>query len=319
MSNPNAEENVTAASDDFDALVNHAIGIVTPRMAVDPAEDEDDEATPVEAVVAEEPVEVEASPEDDGLKRLTEREAALVAKEKDYETRLSDLKRQSAPDPDKLSLTDLRKLAETNVPGVFSKLGLDQDYVMDVLIAEKLGDKAPPVLKDKLRDYKLKKEIESIRTERDSERAASNAREYYQKVSTDAREYVSKSLDVKVAPTVSEVAKADTDFVHNLVLREIDSDARAKVARGETGGSLLTYAEAVANIEALFSKVAAVVKKGAADTTSKKAAGTTISNPNIPVTRPKPDKPRDEIADLEAHGLKVAMATYNKGQTAGRR
>lgn len=319
MSDSNTvEENVTAASDDFDALVNQAIGAVQPRFVANQAEDED--VAEVEAATPDVADAVDrAAEEPDGLKRLTDREAALVAKEKDYEARLNDLKRQSQPDPDKLSLTDLRKLAETNVPGVFSKLGLDQDYVMDVLIAEKLGDKAPPVLKEKLRDYKLKKEIEAIRSERDSERAASNAREFYQKISGDAREYVSKSLDVKVAPTVSEVAKADTDFVHSLVLREIDSDARAKVARGETDGQLLTYAEAVANIETLFSKVAAVVKKGAADTVSKKAVGTATSNPNIPVTRPKNDKPRDEIAELEALGLKAGMAAYNKSQSAGRR
>lgn len=309
------ETNDTSGTDLYDSLIADAIAAVEPGLRDEP--DVDEEEVVVDTAPVDEVVKVaEEDGAADGLKRLTEREAALAAKEKDYDARLNDLKRLTAPDPDKLSLTDLKKLADTDVPGVFKKLGLDQDYIMDVLIAEKLGDKAPPVLKEKLRDYKLKKEIEAIRNERDSERNASNAREYYQKVSNDAREYVSKSLDVKVAPTVSEVAKTDTDFVHNLVLREIDSDARAKVARGETSGDLLTYAEAVANIETLFSKVAAAVKKGVAETTSKKV---TTGTPVPPVTRPKADKPKDEVAELEALGLKIGMATYNKGQQAARR
>jgi hypothetical protein len=299
-------QNELEPSDMYDKLVEQAINIAQPKLwDAEELLGEDDE------VVAEPVVEKETTPnpEDEAIARVTAREAALAAKEKELETKLSEYKKTTS-NPDVVNLADIRKLAETNVSGVLDKFGLDKDHIMDVLIAEKLGDKAPPQLKEKLKDYSLRKEIEAIRSERDNERRLNEARSYYQKVSDEARSYVTTGLDEKVAPTVLKAVKADPDLVHGLVLSEINRDAQEKMARGETDGQLLTHAEAVSNLEKLFSKIAAAVKnEEVAKTTSTKV--TTKTTP--PITRPKEsNKPVDEIAELEKKGLDSALRTFYK-------
>ena len=299
----------------YDKLVLQAINETQPRLH----EEEmvpDEVADEVETVEpAAEVAKVEVVPTE--LDRTVAREAAVAAKEKELEAKLAEFKRAQSPNPDLLSVSELKKLAETDVPGVFAKFGLDKDHIMDVLIAEKLGDKAPPALKEKLRDYNLKREIESIRSERDNERRVSSAREYYQRVSGEAREYVTAGLDEKVAPTVSMVSKAKPDLVHSLVLSELDRDAREKVAKGETDGALLTYAEAVAKIESLFSVVAAAVKD--ANTVKTTSTKTVAGKTPPPITRQKDNKPVDEVAELEAKGRDTFMRTFQREEAKRRR
>jgi hypothetical protein len=299
--------NELEGSELFDQLVDQAIAEAQPLL--NGPEDEEPEVAEETPVVKAE--ESKSSPVDEGLKRLTEKETQLVAREKELEAKLAELRGKPAG----LDADKLKKLAETNVSGMLAELGLDQEHIMDVLIAEKLGDKAPPALKEKLRDYGLKKEIESIRAERDNERRLAEARSYYDKVSTEAREFV-KGIDEKVAPEVSLVVKEDSDFVHQLVLQELDKDAREKVRRGETNGKLLTYAEAVGNIEKLFAKIATAVRKGSESKTNSNRTTAVVK----PVTKPKNDgKPRDEIKELEDEGLRRALADYKRLEAARKR
>lgn len=301
-------------SDLYNSLIEQAIAHAQPTLTPPPEVEEESVESKTDSDTKTEPEPDKADKTDEGLRRLTEREAAVAGKEKDLDAKLAELKRSYNANT---SVDEIKKMAQTNVPGMLEKLGLNHEHVMDVLIAQKMGDKTPQALKEKLRDYDLKREIESIRQERDQERQYSQQRDYYQKVSSDAREYVTKGLDEKMAPTVSKVVKTDPDFVHQLVLRELENDAREKVARGEADKDLLTYSEAAANIEKMFSVVAKAVKQEQANqTTSKKVAVTT---PTPPVTRSKDEKPKDMVKDLEEQGLKSALSLYNKLESNRRR
>lgn len=298
----------------FDSLVDQAIAKVAPTLEETPewrteeVQETEDEA--VEEVQEEEQPEKPA--DDSALARILAREEQVAAKERELEAKARELKANQGKAFD---LDGFKRKAETNLSGALQELGLDQEYVMDVLIAEKLGDKAPQALKEKLRDHGLKKEIAKLREEKDQERRVAEAQAYYRRVTDEAREYVTKGLDSKAAPVVSQVSKEDPDFVHQLVIAELDRDAREKVARGEHDGQLLTYAEAAANIEKMFSKVAAVVKKAVtAETTSKKAVKKVVP----PVTRPT-EKPTDEYERLLDEGWKKAMQTYEREESKRRR
>lgn len=75
----------------------------------------------------------------------TDPQAVLMAKIAAMETELASLRKQDKPSgPDSASvLAELRR----NPTAAMAKYGIDRDYVTKVLVAEALGDKAPPELR----------------------------------------------------------------------------------------------------------------------------------------------------------------------------
>ena len=129
----------------FDNLVNQAIAKVQPTLEPqdDPVDPEIEaklaQLTPGEQEIRGDKVETEVkkeTPKSDDLDRLTAREAAIAAKERELEVIYKELTKPKAAPKDELGLNDLNKMGETNVPAMLEKLGLDHEYVMDVLIAQ---------------------------------------------------------------------------------------------------------------------------------------------------------------------------------------
>jgi hypothetical protein len=290
---------------EFDALISAAIATAEKDLADDPepsesTEDTEDTADQETDTDVSSEQEAETGKPDETLARVVAREEAIAKREAEYDAKLAELRKVADSYKNAVSVDDLRKMGENPIE-LLDKIGLDKDFIMDVLVSEKLGDKAPAALKEKVRDYKLKREIESIKAERDAERRMAEARSYYDKISAETKSYVTTGVDSKSAPTVSLVVKTDPDFVHGLVLRELENDARMRAARGETDGDLMPYADAIANIEKMLAVVAKSVRAG--ETTKMKPAGT---KKIPPVTKPR-DRSVDEITDLEQKGIDAAL------------
>jgi hypothetical protein len=263
---------------------------------------------PVEAVAEEaqpEPEKKSEPAEEAGLKRLMAREEEVRAKEADFDRRVAEAVARKVPD-----------LRGKSAEEVLTSLGVDVELAFKEMLYNRASDGNPvkAKLKEELRDYQTKKELDTMRRELETRDMAEAQRKYFDTVSTGAREYVQK-LDEKVAPTLATVVKGGkSDWAHSKILGEIVRDAQDRLARGE-GGDVLSYAEAAARVESDIKALAEVFTARKDADQGRKAAN--LNSPSIakPKTTAVPVKTHD---DLVEDAIQSAMKTWARSE-AGRR
>lgn len=246
---------------------------------------------------------------------LATREQALVAGEKnraELEARVKELEARQVP-------ADLVG-ALHNAPGATLRaMGLDPDNFVKLYLAEKMGDKAPPALRDSIRTTAQDQKIARLEQELTNYQRTQQAQAYIARVEAGAREHVTKLGDSKDAPTVAKVAKANPDRVTREIMDEIRADAREKMGR-DPNGQPLSYEEAARRVEARWADVALAVSGPGASTV---AAATPVekqedkTKSNQPKPTPTPKKPlapwlAANQADVESAGVREALAEYKR-------
>ncbi len=280
-----------------EADAEEAAKYLTPDKEEKGAEEVVTEVEEVEA--AKEPEKVVAT-EDEGLKRLMAREKEVADKEKDFDNRLAAAVRAKLPDFRGKGPEEVLKLA-----------GLDPDLALKQMMFEKASDSNPvkAKLREELRDYHTKKELDSMRAELESRDAQARQQQYFQSVNDGARSYVEKSIDEKVAPVFSKLAKAELNYAHQRVMQEIIRDAQSRAARGEDGEPM-SYADAVKSVEADLGILAKVLASKETDTTqSKKSA---VTSPAMKTSKPLVKQYKEPTPDeLVAKAIEDSVKLYH--------
>lgn len=261
-----------------------------------------------------------------GLERLVAREVELRAREekltgaeKEIETlrsRLSELEQR----PFLPELVDKIRLSPADG---LRALGLDPDEVVRAALAEKLGDKAPPEMRDILERGQTRKEIAALRAQVAENERRAMAQAYYTQISNGAREFVTQPEGLsKHAPTVATVAKGNPERVYQEIMEEITRDAQVRSQREPTG-DIIPYEEAARRVEARWSAMRALFGSGAPETPSVPPASTPTpeTKQNVAVSTPKsttikpPEKPLapwlQRNDDLEA-GIRAGIDEWKR-------
>lgn len=311
LSDPNVEMNEVAANEGMPADVRSEIDAYISKIedAEETQKLDEMKMEETEEVVPDTKVETEAeTPEvievaDDktkeALDRLFAREEEVRKKELDFDARVSAAIKAKLPDFRGKGPEEVLKLA-----------GLDPDLALKQLMYEKASDTNPvkAKLKEELRDYHTKRELEKMRAELESRDIEAQRKQYFQTVSDGARKHV-ESVDEKVAPVFSAVAKTKPDYAHQRIMQVIVQDAQTRLARGEDGDPM-TYAEAVKAVESELSILAEALKSknGAANTLSK-AAGTPVVTVKKPIV--KQARPPTQEEEVQA-AIQKALGTYER-------
>ena len=276
------------------------------------------------------PEEKSAPPEDRGFERLVEREVALQAREQAFAQRESQMARFEA----KIKALEARAVPEdlmdkfeTSPEEAMREMGLDPENVVRTVIANRLGDKADPQLRQTIESAKIKSEIHALKAQLHEQQRAAGAKAFVAQVEAGAREYVNKGIGEN-APTVAAIAKVNGERVFREIMEEISRDANDKMTRG-LGGDVLTYEEAAKRVEGRWSEFRTMLNPVAPSEVPVKSASMPVSEkpvqgavkPNPPATKP-PDRPiapwlRREA--LEDEGVKAGMAEYKRAEGLGKR
>ena len=272
------------------------------RDAPEP-ETEETEETTEETAGAEETPEVPAVAT--GLDRLAAREEEVRKKEVDFDARVTAAVRAKLPDFRGKSPEDVLKLA-----------GWDPDLALKQMMFEKASPDNPvrAKLKDELRDYHTKKEIDSMRAELENRDREATQRQYFQTVTDGARKHV-ESVDEKVAPVFAAVAKTKPDYAHQRIMQVIVQDAQTRFARGEDGEPM-SYADAVKAVEVELGVVAEALKAKNVSVTKPSTPGNTpVLTTKKPIVKPKKELSHEETIQAAIDG---AMRVFEREETKSR-
>jgi hypothetical protein len=243
------------------------------------------------------PEEVEHDTQDEGLKRLMAREEAVRKMEADFEAKVAAAVKAKTPN-----------FKGKDPEDVLKEVGFDPELVLKEMMYKRASDNNPvkAKLKEELRDWHTKKELDSMRLELEKRDAIAEQARYFQTVSSEARKHV-ESVDEKVAPVFSKLAKAKTDYAHQRVMQEIVKDAQERLARGEDGEPL-SYSDAVSRVEKDLAVLAEVLASKADTTQGKKSA---VVNPAMKTTKPLVKPVKEPTSDeLIQMGIDKALKTF---------
>lgn len=277
-----------------------------------------------------------------GMERLVAREVALLqreetlkAREKQWaamEAKLAELEGKRLPD-------NFSDQFETEPDAALERLGIDPEQAIRRIIARKLearGQEVPEKLRAEIRqaekDSKYLRELQDIKSQLAQERAARDARAFFDQVSQGAKEYV--TTGVSEFPTVAAVARTNPDAVHSEIMEVISRDAQEKAAR-DPNAPLLSYAEATKRVESRWAGLRNLLGLPASSVTpeGKPAASTppaktpeASGKPNnppqtktTPIVQP-PDKPLApwlQKPETDDEGLKAALMEYRRVEKLG--
>lgn len=273
--------------------------------------------TPAETPPGTPPAETPKPPSDAGLERLVAREVEIRERERAIDARETAVRaKEGVKDP---SLQNLMTGLRTDPEAALKAAGVDVDHAVRLIIAKRLGEKAPPELRAAVRDAEIQRELNELRAHNESMRATAANRDFYVQVSNSAREYVNTGIS-KDAPGLSELAKDSPDWVHERVIEEITRDAQERVARRDTSDALLSFPDAAKRVEKKFAPVLSRSTKqstSADATTAQKPASPQTSAPPAPNKQPSAPKPlrpwqMHSEQDLLDAGIKEALMEYRK-------
>lgn len=186
--------------------------------------------------------------EDPAVARLSEREEALRKKEADLESVISRELEKRIPKFD-----DEDKLLE--------HYKVDKDLLFKRMLFSHAKDgPLKEQLKEELRDYHTKKELDSLRNEIKNKEVLAQQAAFRDKVISDARKSVESVSDKSILHQLVKSGK--TDYVHSKVMAEITRDAEQRLARGEDG-DILPVSEAMKRVEEDLKVLAEVFGKQA--------------------------------------------------------
>jgi hypothetical protein len=264
---------------------------------------------------------------DRGLERLVQREMELKGREdaikgRDAEfnqlrLRLQELESKKLPD-------NVNNALSTDPDDVLRQLGHDPEQIVRLVLAKKMGDKAPPELQRAIRDAQAQSEVKALRDQVMQFQRNQQAQQYVAGIEAGARTYISQGVS-KDAPTVAAVAKANPDRVHQEIMDEIGRDAREKSTK-EPGAPVLPYDEAARRVEKRWGEMKSLLGIGstpASTDTTKTAQGTspvTSTPPAKPATPPKPLQPwhTRNVDELQEQGIQAALAEFRRAESATR-
>jgi hypothetical protein len=238
--------------------------------------------------------------EDPGLARLMAREKEVADKERAFEEKVAAAVKSKLPDFRGKGPEEVLKLA-----------GLDPDLALKQMMFEKASDSNPvkAKLREELRDYHTKKELDSMRAELESRDAQARQQQYFQTVNDGARSYVEK-VDEKVAPVFSQLAKAELNYAHQRVMQEIIRDAQSRAARGEDGEPM-SYEAAVKAVESDLSILAKVLASKQTDVTPGKKSA--VVSPAMKTSKPLVKQYKEPTSDdLIAKAIEDSVKMFHQ-------
>ncbi len=292
--------------------------------AAEPTTEAPKEPDKVEATPVDPPAK---TPVDAGLERLVAREVEIRGREEAFSRKEAEYKALEA----RLQAAEARQVPQDVVGGLRNRptetlkaMGLDPDDLVRRAIAEKMGDKAPEQLRQKLEQSSTQAQIQALEQKIISQERERAQQEFFNKVNSSAREYVGSGLGT-YAPTVAEVAKKAPDRVHQEIMQEIIQDAQIRGPR-EPNGELLSFEDAAKRVEArwdafkkLLSPSDTTALASTADSSKTSALGNTTAKvitktQTSPATKPpdRPLAPWQIRSDIEEEGIRAALMEYKR-------
>lgn len=265
------------------------------------------------------------APEDRGLERLIAREMELRERETAFSrekaemeavrARVRELESKQVPED---ILTQIKLSPNEGL----RRLGLDPDEIVRNALAEKLGDKAPPEVRELLEKTKLRREMESLRAQVMEAERRQAAQAYYNQVANGAREYLVKGEEIsKHAPTVAQVVKHNPDRVHQEIMEEITRDAQVRASR-EPNGNVMSYEDAAKRVEArwsamksLFAPESPAVASTPAPTMQNVAKETPKPPPSQIKPPEKPLAPWLQTSKSEEDAIRAAIDEWRRAES----
>lgn len=242
---------------------------------------------------------IEAAPDrvKDLEAKLALRESEFEAKLKDIETRLKTAQDKPAPKPPE----NIARSIEEDPIGFFEKAGISPDQVARLVIAARLGDKAPDTIKAEIQRHKDKSEVAELRREIEAERTA----RIVERLRSGAETAISKSE----SPVLTAFRAVDAKELSDRVFEKVAQDARDRQLGPD--GPFLPYEDALKAVETDLSKYHRAFAVKADAPVAASAAPTNVSTPppagtpgRQEVQRPRraapPRKPYWETDDVEA-------------------
>lgn len=281
-------------------------------LTVAPAQEVAKEPPPSEITEPQTPVEPKAPDLTSEVSRVMWEEK-LSAANREMETmraRMADLESRQIGE-DISTETRLRPM-ET-----WKKMGLDPDAVIRAALAAKLGDKAPPELRQTIQQNETQLQIRALEQKIIAQNREMAAKQYFESVAAEAKAYVAKGISV--APLLAEVAKTNPDQVHREIMTELIQDARSRSAK-EPNGAIMPYDEAAKRVEARLSEYKKLLGGPAtpvvpqAGTTPPVAQQVASTKTQTTVIKP-PDRPLApwlQKVDVSEQGIKEALDEYKR-------
>jgi hypothetical protein len=254
-----------------------------------------------------------------GLKAREEAVGAAEARLAAMEKELNALRSKQVPE-------DLVEALRYNTAETLANLGLEPDHVVRMVLAHRLGDKAPPELSKEIAEMTEKQRYEAriraLEQENASQKRQAAARAYIEQVQAGAREFLGKDGLSEYAPVVARVAKQNGERVFKEIMEEIERDASIKAMR-DPQAPILTYEEAVRRVETRWADFSTVFTPANDPTVPAKKAESTPPKPTNSDTgtvKP-PDRPLapwlQRETELESEGLKAALVEFRRLQNTG--
>lgn len=246
---------------------------------------------------------------------LFRREEALKAQEDKFRTleqELTALRSRNLPE-------DVVEGLRYQTSQTLQALGIDPDFLVKQVLAERMGDKAPEDLRAEVReatrDFETNRKIKALEAKINEQTRTEQARAYYARVTEEARAYLSEPGVNEHAPTVAKVAKSNADLAHSEIMAEIQKDAEFKAMR-DPSAPLIPYDEAARRVEkrwATYEKAFAPAQ-APAQVQNAPAAPTKTAAKEQPatLTTSRPLAPWLQRPEIEDDGLKAAIAEYRR-------
>lgn len=321
------------ATSEIDTAVNEFIASAQAEFGEPEVTPEVVEAAPEVPAAPETPAPAPVLPDERGFERLIARELELREREtafsrekaevEAYRNRIRELEARAVPEDfyDKIKLSPNETLRS---------MGIDPDEVVRTALAEKLGDKAPPEVRELLEKTRLRREMEALKAQVQEAERRQAAQAYYNQVANGARDFLGKGEELsKHAPTVATVAKANPDRVHQEIMEEITRDASVRAAR-EPNGNVMSYEDAAARVEARWSAMKSLLGVSVAspetpastplvaDTKQNVAKETPKSPPSTIKPPEKPLAPWLQASKSEEDAIRAAIDEWKRAEAAKR-
>jgi hypothetical protein len=250
---------------------------VEAEAAEAPATEQD--AAPADAEVAAETAPADEPAEDksatSALIKLLEKDRELVEVRSQLRTERETFEAEKAAWQEQRSREDvisadaLRRVLMTDPSKLLTTLGLAPGRVSQLLIANQLGDKAPPELRQATERAQWEARVLELEAQVAQSNAHTQARAEADRVRAGTTEYVTAGVSTE-CPTVAEVAKVDRSRVEDEIFQEIVQDAARRASR-EPNGKPLTFEEAARRVEKRWSPLASAFRSQSAGTTAAPA------------------------------------------------
>lgn len=279
---------------------------VTPPKQDEAEEAESPDETPKDD--ADEPA--EAAPASRAAAAIMRREAALTKRERDLADRERQLTaklaevQKAGPQP---GVEDVVRLAKIDPVGFYTRLGLDVGDIGRIMLANKLGDKAPPQYQALARDHALRTESETRQMSLEQKIAALESRLAAKETAqaTDAEVRAFKP-DPKVMPRAAKFAAANPDYFAREIMREIVDDARTRIGSEGADAQALTAAEAAKRVEKRLALYGLDVPPAAGsqnDANATKKNGTTSKRAALQTRAPKQVQESEDYDTIAAKAM----------------